>query len=131
MRTFAIIVAAIVLTATAVKAADWVVVIQLEDKVVSIDTASLRVLGENRKVWVLYESHQADDEGIKSFKQLQTLQCTDRKMRIDSYIMNRTDGSVVSQMPDGFVDDFDDVAPDTVGEAIFLHVCEIGRKSNS
>jgi hypothetical protein len=128
MRALVLFIAGIVFAATAVKAADWVVVIQLEDKVVSIDTASLRVLGENRKVWVLYDNHQADDEGIKSFKQLQTYQCAERKMRIDSYIMNRDDGSVVSQMPDGFVDDFDDVAPDTVGEAILLYVCENGRK---
>ena len=113
----------IVFSVTPAVASNWVEVTRTNDDIVLIDTGSIRKLGDSRKVWVHFENKVADDEGTKTIKQLQTIQCIERRRRIEYFIRNRADGTVVSQMADSMVFDFDDIIPDTIGESIMNFVC--------
>jgi hypothetical protein len=115
--------------ARAASGSDWEVVHADPTEAISVDTDSIVRTGPRAKVWVrevfaIPQQVPNTPRPAKTVKSVWTFDCTQKTVTAGDAVVLDEAGVYLTGLPAG-PDHFNDVSPDSTGEAIMQHVCQI------
>jgi hypothetical protein len=121
--------ALLVCLARAALGSDWQGVHADATEAISIDADSIVRTGSRVKVWVqevFVNPEQVPDtpRPAKTLKSVWTFDCTQKTVTLGDAVALDEDGTYLTGIPAG-PEHFHDVSPDSTGEAIMQHACQL------
>ena len=104
--------------------AEWVEVAATDASTFYINSASIRKNGNFRKVWVIQDLKQRDENGVRSRRVLDEIDCKEERRRflaISSHSEPMAGGETLSSK-DG-VSEWNAIPPDSTAETMLQRVC--------
>jgi hypothetical protein len=108
---------------------DWEVVHADATEAISVDTDSIVRTGPRAKVWVrevfaIPQQVPNTPRPAKTVKSVWTFDCTQKTVTSGDAVVLDEAGAYITGVPAG-PEHFDDISPDSTGEAIMQQVCQI------